>query len=114
MLAGGRPLLRAAGHTLAGVTLQDLGSARRVWADTAQFGIVGGKGDPRRLRAHLANLRMLFARTTDAATHESVQARIGKLLGGSATLWIGATTETESAALTQVAERAARRCAGRG
>jgi chaperonin GroEL len=112
VLAGGRPLLRAAGHTLAGVTLHDLGAARRVWADTAQFGIVGGKGDPRRLRAHIANLRTLFARTTDAAARASIQARIGKLLGGSATLSIGATTETECAALTQIAERAARALRG--
>jgi chaperonin GroEL len=108
ILTGGRPLLRAAGQTLARVTPEDFGHARRVWADMAQFGLVGGKGDPRRLRAHIADLRGLYARTQNVLDRETIQARIGKLLGGSAILYVGAATETERSAAIERAERAGR------
>jgi chaperonin GroEL len=112
ILTGGRPLLRAAGHTLARVTPEDFGHARRVWADPAQFGLVGGKGDPRRLRAHIADLRALYGRAENVADRDAIQARIGKLLGGSAILYVGAVTETERAATIKRAERVARALRG--
>ncbi len=112
ILTGGRPVIRAAGHTLARVTAADFGRARRVWADMVQFGLVGGKGDPVRLRAHIADLRALYARTENVSDREAIQARIGKLLGGSAILYVGAITETERAATIGLAERAARALRG--
>jgi chaperonin GroEL len=107
ILTGGRPLLKVAGHTLTGVRLQDLGQARRVWADRTYSGIVGGRGNPRVLRTHIASLRSAFGRTTDKDLRQKLQKRIGKLLGGSATLWIGGATETEIKARRELAERTA-------
>jgi chaperonin GroEL len=94
-LTGGRPLLSQAGDRLRGVKMEDLGQARRMWADADSFGIVAGKGDPRALRRHIANLRAAFHKTEDLEHREVLQTRIGKLLGGSATLWIGGLSKVD-------------------
>ena len=107
VLTGGRPLAKVAGYTLSGVQLGDLGRARRVWADRTYFGIIGGKGDPRALREHIATLRAAFARTDDPADRRKLRERIGKLMGGSATLWVGGATELEIDARKERAQRTA-------
>lgn len=84
ILTGGRPLVAAAGDTLEGFKPGDLGRARRAWADRNYFGIVGGKGDPRKSRAHIASLRNAFGRATDSEVRSRLQKRIGRLMGGSA------------------------------
>jgi len=105
VLTGGRPFVKAAGHTLRQVTLEDLGHARRAWADRNNFGIVGGQGDPRALRQHIANLRAAFARFDDPETRKKLRERIGKLMGGSATLWVGGASELDIQARKELAER---------
>jgi chaperonin GroEL len=107
ILTGGRPLVKAAGDTLNGVKLEDLGRARRAWADRSYFGIVGGKGDPRQLRAHIAALRAAFARASDPGDQKKLRQRIGKLMGGSATLWVGGATELEMKTRQELAQRTA-------
>ncbi len=95
ILTGGGQIIRDAGQTLDSVKFEDLGHARRVWADRTHFGIIGGKGDPRALRQHIARLRVAFGRTDDAEARKKLRQRIGKLMGGSATLWVGGATELE-------------------
>lgn len=107
MLTGGRPFLKAAGDTLRAVNPEDLGRARRAWADTRFFGIVGGKGDPRALRRHIADLRAAYQGANDPAQRQKLRKRIGKLMGGSATLWVGAATDKEVEARKELAERTA-------
>ena len=106
-LTGGRPFERGAGHTLRDVSADDLGYARRVWADSRFFGVFGGKGDPRALRAHIAALREAHRHAEDSEQRKAIQQRIGKLMGGSATLLVGGATESEITARKEVAERAA-------
>src|SRR4029450_1840307 len=50
LLTGGRAFFQAAGETLNSVRPADLGHARRTWARLDNFGMSGGKGDPRRRR----------------------------------------------------------------
>jgi chaperonin GroEL len=107
VLTGGRPLVKAAGDTLGRVKLEDLGRVRRAWADRNYLGIVGGKGDARALRAHIVTLRAAFGRATEADARDRLQKRIGKLMGGSATLWVGGATELEIKVRKEVAERTA-------
>lgn len=95
ILTGGEAIVSPAGQTLANATVQHLGHARRIWANKDYSGIVAGKGDPRRLRKHVANLRSAMDHTKDAEDRKRLQWRLGKLMGGSATLIIGANTETE-------------------
>lgn len=105
VLTGGHPFSSAAGHTLDAVKPEHLGRARRVWADRDHFGIVGGQGDPRALRRHIAELRAAFKRADDADVRKKLRERIGKLMGGSATLWVGGATELEIEARKALAQR---------
>jgi chaperonin GroEL len=106
-LTGGRPFLKAAGDSFQSLRVEDFGRARRVWADRQNFGIVGGKGNPRLLRQHMASVRASLEATTDLGLHEKLLKRIGKLMGGSATLWVGGATELEVEERVELAKRTA-------
>jgi len=107
ILAGGRPFVKTAGDTFNQIKPEHFGRARRVWADRRNFGIIGGKGDPRALRQHIATLRAAYAETEDVALRDKLLQRVGKLLGGSATLWVGGATELEIEERQEVAKRTA-------
>lgn len=107
VLTGGRPFIRSAGDTFNQIRPEDFGRVRRVWADHRNFGLVGGKGNPRAIRQHIANLRTTLDDTEDSALHEKLLKRIGKLLGGSATLWVGGATELEIEERVELAKRTA-------
>jgi chaperonin GroEL len=107
VLTGGRPMVTDAGDQFTGIRLDHLGRARRVWADRHNFGIIGGKGDARLLRKHIADLRASHERAEDSQVRKKLRERIGKLMGGSATLWVGGTSETEIDLRKQLAERTA-------
>ena len=104
---GAIPLIESAGDTLRDVTPAQIGRARRGWASTASFGIIGGKGDPRQLRRHLSGLQGLLENSDDAELRQRLTARIGRLMGGSATLWIGGASSIEIDARKEVAIRTA-------
>jgi chaperonin GroEL len=107
VLTGGRASFAAAGDTLRGVKVENLGRARRAWADMENFGIIAGRGDPRKVREHIAQLRAAFRNVQAVDEHKRLQERIGKLMGGSATLWIGAATVIEVERQKELAERTA-------
>ncbi len=107
MLTGGSTFMKAAGESIRKVTLKDLGRARRVLVDRNNINIIGGQGDPRELRRYIAQLRGAYKQTRDADDRDKLQERIGKLLGGSATLRIGGLTEIELKHNKEVAQRAA-------
>ena len=106
-LTGGQPYSKTAGQSLASVKIEELGHARRAWADRYNFGIIGGKGDPRALREHIARLRAQHEKMDDLNEQRKLQQRIGKLMGGSATLFIGGLAEVEIERRKAVAERTA-------
>ncbi len=112
LLVGGRPVIKDAGDALESVVVEDLGRARRVWGDRNYFGIVGGQGDVRGLRAHLAQLRSAYGETRDPEERDRLRQRIGKLMGGSAILWVGAASESEIKFRKDLAERTARALRG--
>jgi chaperonin GroEL len=107
VLTGGRPFVKAAGDSFDHIQPDHFGRARRVWADHHNFGIVGGKGNPRALRQHIATLRAAFNQADDTALRDKLLARLGKLLGGSATLYVGGSTELEIEQRQEVAKRTA-------
>ena len=107
ILTGGHPFVKTAGDTFASITPKQFGHARRIWADASNFGIIGGKGDPRALRQHIATLRTAHEETDGVVLREKLLKRIGKLLGGSATLWVGGATELEIEQRQEVAKRTA-------
>ncbi len=107
VLTGGRPFFKLSGETLDNVRAGDLGAVRTGWANRINFGVRGGKGDARQLRRHIQQLRQGFQQADETQMRDKFQQRIGKLLGGSATLWIGAATELELKARKETARQTA-------
>lgn len=107
MLTGATPLLKVVGDTLSSVTSAHFGRARRIWADPHTFVIIGGRGNPRALREHIMRLEKNFGISSDPEVRQRLEARIGKLMGGSATLWIGGSTSPEINVRKALAERTA-------
>jgi chaperonin GroEL len=105
ILTGGRPVLNLTQESATQIKVSDLGRARKAWADRFYFGISGGKGDQRTLRKHIADLRTAFERTQDMEVRRKIQERLGKLMGGAATLWVSGMTKTEVEARKELAER---------
>ncbi|HMP41972.1 MAG TPA: hypothetical protein PKA05_16455, partial [Roseiflexaceae bacterium] len=65
----------------------------------------GGKGDPRVLQRHVAALRVAYGHTDDTDTQRKIRDRIGKLLGGTAVLWVGGVSTVEISARKELAKR---------
>ena len=107
VVTGGRPLLTVLGQNLRDIKRENFGAARRAWASPHNFGIIGGKGDPRQLRRHVGNLQARYQRSDEPEERDRLRARIGKLMGGSATLWIGGLSEGEIEARKDLAEATA-------
>lgn len=108
ILTGARPVLDAAGQSLADVTIADFGHARWVWADDSNFGFAGGKGDPRRIREHVQGLRRAHVDDEVGDNRERILGRLGKLQGGLATVRVGGIAEDEIRSRRDKAERANR------
>jgi chaperonin GroEL (HSP60 family) len=106
VLASGRVFIQIAGDNLRNIRASDFGYARRAWADHQYFGISAGKGDPRLLRQHINALRTAFKNSKDNKLRRRLQERIGKLMGGSAILWIGDASPTTAQARKELAETA--------
>lgn len=107
VLTGATPILKATGETLAQVTPDHFGRCRRVWADLSSFGIVGGGGRPQSIREHIGQLKQGYHQATDVRKRGDILKRIGVLLGGSVTLWVGGHSETEINASKSQAVRTA-------
>ena len=98
LLTGGRVVARAAGDRVDDARDDWFGRARIAWADRDHFGVVGGRGDPRQLRRRVARLRSALQEERDDERGTALRNRLAKLLGGSATLWVGGASPTEAAA----------------
>jgi chaperonin GroEL len=106
VLTGGKPFYSAGRETFENFRVDDLGQARRAWATESLFGIYGGKGDPRRVRQYLAQLRGSLRLAESDYDKKTLQQRIGRLSGGTAILRVGGTSLAELEARKVVAERA--------
>ena len=107
ILTGGEALVQAAGDTLALVTPQYFGQARQIWSNDNYLGIISGQGDPRQLRHLVAQLRMAHENAQKSDDRSRIRDRIGRLLGGSASLEVGGVTETEIETRKELAQRTA-------
>lgn len=105
LLCGAVPLTNHAGETLELVTGRHFGHARSVWSKDQFFGIVGGQGDPQKIRQHFWRLKKYYAHLEVGDSKSLVRDRIGKLLGGTAILWVGGATEAEITFRKDMAER---------
>ena len=107
-LTGARPFLKAAGDSPAAVSAAALGHARRAWATPSDFGVVAGSGDPHALRRHIRTLRKRLRAADTEESANLLRRRLAKLLGGVATLHVGAATDAEKESRLGMAKRTVR------
>ncbi|HEU4508495.1 MAG TPA: chaperonin GroEL [Pyrinomonadaceae bacterium] len=94
ILTGGKVITEDLGIKLENVTLQDLGTAKRVIVDKETTTIVEGGGDSRAVQGRVATIRRQIEETTSDYDREKLQERLAKLAGGVAVVRVGAPTET--------------------
>lgn len=107
ILTGATQFLKIMGGSLEHVNASHFGQARRVWADSRLFGMVGAGGSPVKLRQHVRTLKANYQLADDVSDRKALQERIGSLMGGSVTLWVGGFTEPEINARKSQAQRTA-------
>lgn len=95
VLTGARFISEDLGLKLEGVTVEDLGTARKIISTKENTTIVEGKGDPKDVEARVKQIQAELNESTSEFDKEKLQERLAKLAGGVAVLKVGAATETE-------------------
>jgi chaperonin GroEL len=95
ILTGGKLIAEELGMKLESVTLQDLGSAKRVVITKDTTTIIDGKGNQSDIKGRVAMIRSQIDQATVEYDREKLQERLARLAGGVAVIHVGAATETE-------------------
>ncbi len=95
VLTGGKAVFEETGIRLEGVTLEDLGRAKRVTINKENTTIIDGGGKQKEIEGRIKQLRTQVEETTSDYDREKLQERLAKLAGGVALIKVGAATETE-------------------
>lgn len=95
VLTGGTVISEEVGLELEGVTLDHLGSCKRVTMDKDNTTIVAGAGDAKTIESRVNEIRVQIENTTSDYDREKLQERVAKLAGGVAVIKVGAATEVE-------------------
>ncbi len=95
ILTGGQVISEDLGMKLENVTLDMLGSAKRVSITKDETTIVDGHGDKAEIEARVAQIRQQVEETTSDYDREKLQERVAKLAGGVAVIRVGGMTEVE-------------------
>ena len=95
VLTGGTVISEERGYTLENATLDMLGKAEKITITKENTTIVGGAGSKDAIEERAALIRKQIETTTSDYDKEKLQERLGKLAGGVAVLYVGATTEVE-------------------
>jgi chaperonin GroEL len=95
VLTGGKAITEDLGIKLEGVTLEDLGTAKRITIDKDNTTIVDGGGEDAKIEGRVKEIRAQVEKTTSDYDREKLQERLAKLVGGVAVIKVGAATETE-------------------
>jgi len=94
-LTGGKVITEDLGIKLESVTLEDLGSAKRVIVDKENTTVVEGAGSRKAIEGRVSTIRRQVEESTSDYDREKLQERLAKLAGGVAVIRVGAATETE-------------------
>ncbi|MGC9326326.1 MAG: chaperonin GroEL, partial [Candidatus Hinthialibacter sp.] len=95
ILTGGRVITEDLGIKLENVTLDDLGTCKRINIDKDNTTIVEGSGKKADIQGRISQIRNQIEETTSDYDREKLQERLAKLAGGVAVIKVGAATETE-------------------
>ena len=94
-LTGAVVISEERGFTLQNANIQMLGRAEKVTITKENTTIVGGKGDAAAIQDRADQIRKQIETTKSDYDREKLQERLGKLAGGVAVIYVGATTEVE-------------------
>ena len=95
ILTGGQVISEEVGLKLENVTLDLLGSARKVVITKDETTIVEGAGDSESIAGRVSQIRAEIENTDSDYDREKLQERLAKLAGGVAVIKAGAATEVE-------------------
>ncbi|HXK94294.1 MAG TPA: chaperonin GroEL [bacterium] len=95
ILTGGTVISEELGLKVENVTLDDLGTAKRVVIDKDHTTIIEGGGKKSEIKNRAEQLRQMILETTSDYDRERYQERLAKLAGGVAIIRVGAATEAE-------------------
>jgi len=95
ILTGGKCITEDLGIKLENVTIDDLGSAKRITVEKENTIIVEGGGDVNDISGRTDQIRRQIEETTSDYDREKLQERLAKLAGGVAVIHVGAATEPE-------------------
>ncbi|WP_417249402.1 chaperonin GroEL [Celeribacter sp.] len=95
ILTGGQVISEDLGMKLENVTMDMLGSAKKITISKDETTIVEGAGDKAEIEARVAQIRTQIEETTSDYDREKLQERVAKLAGGVAVIRVGGMTEVE-------------------
>ena len=93
ILTGGQVISEDLGMKLENVTIDMLGTAKKITINKDNTTIVDGAGEKSEIEARVSQIRQQIEETTSDYDKEKLQERVAKLAGGVAVIKIGAATE---------------------
>ena len=95
ILTGGQVISEDLGMKLENVTIDMLGTAKKVAITKDETIVIDGAGDKAEIDARVAQIRTQIEETTSDYDREKLQERVAKLAGGVAVIRVGGMTEVE-------------------
>ncbi|MCJ7871787.1 chaperonin GroEL [Marinovum sp. 2_MG-2023] len=95
ILTGGQVISEDLGMKLESVTMDMLGTAKKVAITKDETTIVDGAGEKAEIEARVSQIRTQIEETTSDYDREKLQERVAKLAGGVAVIRVGGMTEVE-------------------
>ncbi len=95
VLTGGQAIFEDLGIKLEGVTLAELGRAKKIIVDKDNTTIIEGGGKSGDIKGRIDQIRREIENTTSDYDREKLEERLAKLAGGVAKVLVGAATESE-------------------
>ncbi len=95
ILTNGKVISEEVGMELEKISLDDLGSAKKVVINKDNTTIIDGSGCQKEISSRISQIRQQIDEATSDYDKEKLQERVAKLAGGVAVLKVGAATEVE-------------------
>jgi chaperonin GroEL len=95
ILSGGQVISEDLGIKLEHVTVDMLGSAKKVLITKEETTVVDGAGDKKGIEGRIGQIKAQIEETTSDYDREKLQERLAKLAGGVAVIKVGGSTEIE-------------------
>jgi chaperonin GroEL len=95
ILTGGQVISEDLGMKLESVTMDMLGTAKRITITKDETTVIDGNGEKAEIEARVTQIRNQIEETTSDYDREKLQERVAKLAGGVAVIRVGGMTEVE-------------------